>query len=51
MASSSYRNSRPDGWIMPRPHIDAHQRFQTYGPIQPMDEPGFFERLARRLRF
>ena len=35
-----------DLWILPRPHRDASQRYMTYGPIQPMDEPpGFWQRL------
>jgi len=45
MPSATFRSSRPHSSIMPRPHTDAHQRYQTYGPIQPMEKPGFFERL------
>ena len=48
MASQTYRSSRPDGWIMPRPHRDASQRYMTHGPILPMEEPGFFARLFGR---
>ena len=45
MASMSYRSSRPDSWVMPRPHRDASLRYQMHGPIQPMEEPGFLARL------
>ena len=45
MSAMRYRSSRPDDWVMPRPHRDAHQRYLTYGPIQPMDQPGLLERL------
>jgi hypothetical protein len=45
MSSLSYRSSRPDSWIMPRPHRDASMRYMTHGPNQPMEEPGFLARL------
>lgn len=45
MAATVYRSSRPHQWIVPRPHTDAHQRMRTYGPIQPMDEPSWLDRL------
>lgn len=48
MTAFSFRNSRPNNWISPRPHQDAHQRMQTYGPIQPMTKPGLLERLLGR---
>ena len=48
MASQTYRSSRPDGWIMPRPHRDASQRYMTHGPILPMEEPGLWARLFGR---
>lgn len=48
MSSAVFRSSRPHNWVLPRPHTDAHQRYLTYGPIQPMDEPGFFDRLFQR---
>lgn len=49
MSAMRFRSSRPDDWVMPRPHLDAHQRYQTYGPIQPMDKPGLLERMIDRL--
>ncbi len=48
MSPSVFRSSRPHEWIVPRPHTDAHQRFMTYGPVQPMDGPGLIERLFFR---
>jgi hypothetical protein len=45
MSAMRYRSSRPNNWIIPRPHRDAHQRFRTYGPVRPMHEPNWFERL------
>jgi hypothetical protein len=48
MSAYSFRSSRPAEWIAPRPHRDAHQRYWTYGPVQPMDEPSLLERLFGR---
>lgn len=48
MSAFSYHGSRSNEWFSPRPHRDAHQRYRTYGPIQPMDQPGLLERLFRR---
>lgn len=48
MSSLSYRSSRPDGWTQPRPYSDASLRYMTHGPVQPMEEPGFFARLLGR---
>jgi hypothetical protein len=45
MSNLSYRSSQPDAWVKPRPHRDASQRFMTYGPILPMEQPGFWQRL------
>ncbi len=45
MGSISFRSSRPDGWTLPRPHRDASLRYMTHGPIRPMEEPGFLQRL------
>jgi hypothetical protein len=46
MSPFVYRTSRPHESILPRSHRDAHQRYLTYGPIQPMDQPkGLFARL------
>lgn len=45
MSTLRYHGSRPNEWFAPRPHRDPHQRYLTYGPIQPMDRPGLLERL------
>lgn len=45
MSNLTYRSSRPDPWLQPRPHRDASQRYMTHGPILPMERPGFWERL------
>ncbi len=45
MSAHSYRSSRPDGWVQPRPYSDASSRFMKHGPILPMDRPGLFARL------
>ena len=47
MSSLTYRSSRPDGWVAPRPHSDPSLRYMTHGPIRPMEEPSFLERLFR----
>ena len=45
MSSLTYRSSRPDNWTMPRAYSDATLRRMAHGPIQPMQQPSFFERL------
>ena len=47
MSTLSFRSSKPDPWIAPRPHRDASLRLMTYGPLVPMDEPrtGWWQRL------
>lgn len=48
MSSYTFRSSRPDGWISPRPHQDASLRFMKHGRILPMEEPGLLARLFGR---
>jgi hypothetical protein len=48
MSSLSYRSSRPDGWVQPRAHRDPSIRYMTHGPVLPMEEPSFFQRLFGR---
>ena len=48
MSSLSFRSSRPDNWVSPRPYSDASLRRMSHGPIQPMEQPGFLQRLFRR---
>lgn len=49
MSSFNFRSSRPDHWTLPRPYRDASMRYHVHGPIQPMEEPGFFARLLGRI--
>jgi hypothetical protein len=46
MASRTFRSSRPDGWILPKPYSDASLRFMKHGPVQPMAQPTLWERLT-----
>lgn len=48
MTAFSFRNSRPNAWVLPRPTQDPHLRRLYYGPIQPMDEPSLLQRLLGR---
>lgn len=48
MSGLSFRSSRPDSWVQPRPFRDASMRQQMYGAIRPMEEPSFLERLFGR---
>lgn len=43
-----FRSSKPDSWSSPRFYSDASFRAMSHGKIQPMEEPGFFERLFGR---
>lgn len=45
MSAHRYHGSRSNNWFEPRPHRDASQRYHTYGPIQPMDQPGLLWRM------
>ncbi|MFA9199670.1 MAG: hypothetical protein ACEQR8_00565 [Cypionkella sp.] len=45
MSGLSFRTSRPDPWAHPRPYSDASARLRKFGPVRPMEEPGFFARL------
>jgi len=45
MSCPTYHRSRPDNWTLPRPYSDATLRRMAHGPIQPMEQPGFFARL------
>jgi hypothetical protein len=48
MPTLQYRSSKPDTWTMPRPYQDASLRLRKHGPIQPMEQTGFFARLFGR---
>lgn len=45
MSQYSFRSSKPDQWVSPRPTRDPPIRALAYGPIRPMHEPSWFERL------
>ena len=47
MANYTVHHSLPDRWAKPRPSLDPSMRRKVHGPIRPMDEPTFFERLFR----
>lgn len=49
MSAHTFRSSRPDRWVSPRPYSDASLRAQTYGRVQPMETPSFAERLMAAL--
>ena len=48
MSNLTYRTSRPDSWTLPRPHSDASSRYRSHGPVLPMQEPSWFDRLFGR---
>jgi hypothetical protein len=43
--STRHRSSRPHQSVLPRPQLDAQSRYMVYGPIQPMEQPGFLKRI------
>ena len=45
MSHYTYRSSKPDSWAYPRPTLDPSLRALAYGPIRPMHEPSWLERL------
>ncbi len=47
MPNHSSQGSRSDGRARPRQHLDPSMRRKVHGPIRPMKEPGFLERLFR----
>ncbi len=49
MSAYTFRSSRPDRWTSPRPYTDASLRLNTYGRVQPMEQPGLIARVLQRL--
>ncbi len=47
MSTYSSHGSLSDRWPKPRRQLDPGVRRKVHGPIRPMEEPGFFERLFR----
>lgn len=39
MTAFSFRSSKSNHWVQPRPSRDPHLRLLNYGPIQPMERP------------
>jgi hypothetical protein len=48
MSAYSFRSSRPDHWISPRPTRDPAMSRLIHGPLQPMQRPGWLARLLGR---
>ena len=48
MTQYSFRTSGPDAWSSPRPVRDPYIRALAYGPIKPMHEPSWLEKLLGR---
>lgn len=48
MSSLTFRSSRPDRWVSPRPYRDASLRHRANGPIQPLTQPSLIARLLGR---
>lgn len=40
MSAYTYRSSRPDKWVSPRPTRDPARLRATHGPLQPMQTQG-----------
>jgi hypothetical protein len=47
MSAMRFISSNPDKSVLPRPHCNETQRRYIHGPVRPMHEPGFLERLFR----
>lgn len=46
MSAYTFRSSRPDHWVSPRPTRDPARLSAIHGPLRPMDEaPGLLGRL------
>ncbi len=48
MSHYTFRSSRPDHWVSPRPYRDADLRAIAHGPIRSMHKPTRLERLLGR---
>jgi hypothetical protein len=49
MSAYTFRSSRPDQWVSPRPTRDPARRRAIHGPLVPMDEPSLSQRVLARL--
>ncbi len=48
MSHYTFRSSRPDQWVSPRPGLDPAVRAMAYGPVRSMYEPTWLERVFGR---
>ncbi len=48
MSQYTFRSSKPDQWVSPRPQLDPFRRAHAYGRIQPLNPPSLIERLLGR---
>jgi len=48
MSAYTFRSSRPDQWVSPRPTQDPARRLAIHGPLQPLHRPGVLARLFAR---
>lgn len=51
MSRLRFTTSSPRSYGLTRPVHDPIQRYRIFGPIQPMDRPGVFQRLLELLRW
>ena len=42
---ASIFKSKPDHWTAPRPYCDASIRFHKHGPVQPMHNPNWVDKM------
>ena len=45
MTPASIFKSKPDHWTAPRPYCDASIRFHKHGPVQPMHNPNWVDKM------
>lgn len=45
MSAYTFRSSRPDNWVNPRPTRDPARLRAIHGPLQPMQRPGLLARM------
>lgn len=45
MSAYTFRSSRPDQWVNPRPTRDPARLRAIHGPLQPMQRPSLLARM------
>ncbi len=48
MSHYTFHSSRPDPWVSPRQPLDPAIRALAHGPVRPMHEPSWLDRLLGR---